>query len=386
MAAAEGVTVLVPETKKQRGNRRAPGEEPPTSHEEKAENLWDSLSSLTSDYFLTVHKQSETGEQFCVRYPGDKFDLGQVLEQLQKNYGGGDYRIRLYGGGTRGIKENKLISIAAPVLQNPAPGTAAAPGQAAVPEFFRLLLEQNQQLMARMELALNKPQPDPQEEFERSLNRMKLMREAMGMPAAGAAPAAAAADPFTQFSAMLAGVANMTGSIKDLLPTLMPPGEDKESLTALVREFGPTVLDLVKTGLQREKQQAQLPPPAAGPGQAQNPSAPAPAAPQQAAQEVKLDDNSLAFFKGLQAKAEADQDTGPLAKNLTALPQVVEFLKPLMTDPRPFRVLCTYWPDAMDHPGWWNDLLIDLADCLTKLPAAAKNDVNQGGSQPDKKP
>lgn len=80
-----------------------------------AENKIDAIASALkedSTAYLNVHRRitQNSPEEFVANFDADKYDFGQLLSYLQENYGGGDYRVRLYAKGR--IKANKLLQIA----------------------------------------------------------------------------------------------------------------------------------------------------------------------------------------------------------------------------------------------------------------------------------
>lgn len=92
-------------------------QEPLTDEEQKLSELVDALSS-DSQAYVSVHREV-TGQhqaEFIKRIPVDKFDHAQILENLRLEYGGGDYRLRVYVKGK--IKSNKLFTIAHASITN----------------------------------------------------------------------------------------------------------------------------------------------------------------------------------------------------------------------------------------------------------------------------
>jgi hypothetical protein len=86
-------------------------------HENKtdADNKVDAIAAALkedSTAYLNVHRRitQNSPEEFVANFDADKYDFGQLLSYLQENYGGGDYRVRLYAKGR--IKANKLLQIA----------------------------------------------------------------------------------------------------------------------------------------------------------------------------------------------------------------------------------------------------------------------------------
>lgn len=82
--------------------------------EEKAALLQEALSEDAGS-FITCHRVVGSGnipEEFVARFQADKYDYAQILEYLKENYGGGEYRLRLYVKGRLRKGGNKLIQIA----------------------------------------------------------------------------------------------------------------------------------------------------------------------------------------------------------------------------------------------------------------------------------
>lgn len=83
-----------------------------TDAQSKAESLSNALKD-DPESFVTIHRILGAGnmpEQYCTRFPADKFDIGQIQQMLASDYGAGDYRIRIYIKGR--VKGNKLLAIA----------------------------------------------------------------------------------------------------------------------------------------------------------------------------------------------------------------------------------------------------------------------------------
>lgn len=93
-----------------------------------AENRTDALAEALSDdpdAFINVSRQLSGGNspmEFVGRYPADKYDFGQLQAHLQREYGGGDYRLMLYAKGK--LRANKLITIATKIASATGPQTS----------------------------------------------------------------------------------------------------------------------------------------------------------------------------------------------------------------------------------------------------------------------
>ena len=81
-----------------------------TDAEKKTINLGSALSD-DPEAFVSIFQEIENRpSKYVTRISADKYDYGQLLEYLATEYGGGDYRIRLYANGK--LRANKLESIA----------------------------------------------------------------------------------------------------------------------------------------------------------------------------------------------------------------------------------------------------------------------------------
>lgn len=117
-----------------------------TEASDKAEALAEALRE-SEDSFITIHRTLGTGnapEEFVTRLPADKFDIGQIQSYLVDNYGGGDYRVRLYV--RKKLRGNKLISIANPIDKHATTPTGDAANILSV--VLQRMEAQNKQMMS----------------------------------------------------------------------------------------------------------------------------------------------------------------------------------------------------------------------------------------------
>lgn len=141
-----------------------------------AEKMTDDLANALRDDtsgFVTIHKEDNGRSMHVERIPSDKYDVGQLLDYLQINYGGGDYRIRVYSGGK--ITANKLISIAVKKVTQEGKSLA---GHGELASILEVITQQNNRVIEALSFQEKK---DPMEEMTKMFQMMTMMREAMGI-------------------------------------------------------------------------------------------------------------------------------------------------------------------------------------------------------------
>lgn len=140
-----------------------------TDADEKAAAMSEALKAGRDPYIL-IHRILSGGnspEEFIARFPVDKFDFGQLQDYLAENYGGGDYRVRLYSSNRLVKSGNKLITIA-----HRKKTVQANPGGDLVALVLQKMDQQNQMLMS----ILQKPkEQNSRAEFLDELIKMKAI-------------------------------------------------------------------------------------------------------------------------------------------------------------------------------------------------------------------
>lgn len=84
-------------------------EEQKTDAEARTDFLVDALTE-DSEAFVSIYREGLGPPQYCDRIPADKYDVAELMEYLKKDFGPGDYRVRVYVH--KKMKANKLITIA----------------------------------------------------------------------------------------------------------------------------------------------------------------------------------------------------------------------------------------------------------------------------------
>lgn len=132
------------------------------------------MSAMKDDdaSFVTIHRLHGAGnlpEEFVTRFPADKFDFGQIQAFLADNYGGGDYRVRLYV--KKKLRGNKMVSIAKKF--EPEKHSVSPAGEAA--SILHTVLERQEKMHQQMMQLVSQQnqQPDRMQFFQ----EMMMMKE-----------------------------------------------------------------------------------------------------------------------------------------------------------------------------------------------------------------
>lgn len=191
-----------------------------TEAEQLAEALEQDLSS-EGEAIIEVYREitGYRNKEVVGHFPADKYTLPELIIYLKTNYGPADYRIILKVN--KKIKQNKLISIAAPLSNS----TDITPQQTSVDPNAHALGDQLRRLT---DLIVAQTQKDPMHEMKNMFAMMTMMREAMGIPATPIQPA----DPIKQLENSLA--------LLDRLKGINGENEEKEpSMLELADKYAP---------------------------------------------------------------------------------------------------------------------------------------------------
>jgi len=200
---------------------------------------------------------------WCADYSPEEFE-GGGFDMIRTQWGPGAYEIRVYGGDAAGagfglLGRSELDIVAAAV--NAAPATA---GMSELSQILARMAEQQaSQNQAILQALTNKP--DPMASMKESFALMTMMREAMGLNGANAAPPKSSISEIVEAIRELKGAQELIGGEK--------PEVDADNPLALV----PQIIELVKMAAQKNQAPAEITFPAihTPPGLAAAPSAPA---------------------------------------------------------------------------------------------------------------
>lgn len=103
--------------------------------------------------YIVIHAVEGQSESRCMKVPADKYAYDDLMDVVARDFGAGDYRIRLYLKATHGrfvLTENRLESIKAPKTDNPVVPFGNVPANAPTDVLLRELVERQQKQMDLM--------------------------------------------------------------------------------------------------------------------------------------------------------------------------------------------------------------------------------------------
>lgn len=142
--------------------------------------LEDLLSSMSGDEGSYINVWEEiTGyrdKTFIDCFPSDQFSYSELLKHIQRTYGGGNYRLMVYGKG--GIQKggNKLVRIKSAIGDKSAPASSTGGGDT-IALIMREMKEQNATMMAMMRDSMQAQQPKSNMEMLQELQLMKAIMQ-----------------------------------------------------------------------------------------------------------------------------------------------------------------------------------------------------------------
>lgn len=316
-----------------------------TDAESRAADMSDALRS-GRDPYVTVHRITGSGnapEEYVTRLPADKFDFGQLQEFIAKNYGGGDYRVRLYSSNKLVKSGNRMISIAHPVEK------PANQDQGLLSVLIQKMDRQNEILMA----ALTKKVEVQPQQFNREsyLDELLKMKALFGGGGGGG----------------IESIKEALGFVKELGLNI---GQEKEEagFGELLAQFAPLVT-----------QAADQPVPQVQPkmrGYQENPINSNP----QRSQQMNMQQMQLRFGLGqLLAAARKNADPGHWA--ITVLDMLDgETVKQFVSEGDPVKKMIELCPDVEAHKQWFR-LLAEHLKALLGLPSTVSDEYDTDDDQ-----
>jgi hypothetical protein len=197
----------------------------------KADIMQEALSE-DANSFITVHRILSAGnmpEEFIGRYPVDKYDYGQLLDILATQYGGGDYRIRLYVKGRLKKGGNKLVPIASAIKKESQQPSGASEAAGILSTVLDRLETNNARMMQMMQQQITvRPSGDNEEAF---LNKMLLYKQL-----------------FAQEPRSAGGFADILATVEGLKTLGIQIGNQEESdgsFTKIAAQFAPIAVAML---------------------------------------------------------------------------------------------------------------------------------------------
>ena len=187
---------------------------------------------------LNVYRIVNGSREYCAKYLPEEFEEG-TFELLRKNFGSGEYELRLYATHPESRKFVVRSSTRVKIAQSQNSSEPAALPNGLSQVLATIATGQQQMLNALVEMKQT-PQKDPMEEMTKMLSMMTMMREAMGI---------------TNHRQEKSSIGEIVSAIKELKGAaneLVPAEKEKEpdSLMAML----PKVLEMVSAGQQAQTQ------------------------------------------------------------------------------------------------------------------------------------
>lgn len=191
---------------------------------------------------LNVYRIVNGTREYCAKYLPEEFEEG-TFELLRKNFGAGEYELRLYAT----HPESKKFVVRSSTRVKIAQGHAL-PEPSGMPAGMSQVLTtiaQGQEHMLRALVEMKQaPQKDPMEEMTKMLSMMTMMREAMGLNVQQR-------QEKSSIGEIVAAIKELKGAASELVPT--PEEKEPDSLMGMM----PKVLELISAGQQAQQMQPQ---------------------------------------------------------------------------------------------------------------------------------
>jgi hypothetical protein len=181
---------------------------------------------------------------WCKNYSAADFEAGGDLEMIRREWGPGDYQLRLYGtrAGAFGMLTKEDIGLVADPRAT-APPTMQAQQQNSELAMMLKSMAENQAAMMR---ALAE-RPDPMAQMAPMLTLLGQMKNVFG-------PSESTQAPKSQLSDIVAAIREL----REVSSEINPPPPEPDSSGGLIPMAG-QVMELVRMGMENRQQQPQLP-------------------------------------------------------------------------------------------------------------------------------
>lgn len=181
---------------------------------------------------------------WCKNYSAADFEAGGDLEMIRREWGPGDYQLRLYGtrAGAFGMLTKEDIGLVADPRAT-APPTMQAQQQNSELAMMLKSMAENQAAMMR---ALAE-RPDPTAQMAPMLTLLGQMKNVFG-------PSESTQAPKSQLSDIVAAIREL----REVSSEINPPPPEPDSSGGLIPMAG-QVMELVRMGMESRQQQPQLP-------------------------------------------------------------------------------------------------------------------------------
>lgn len=282
---------------------------------------------------LNVYRIVNGSREYCAKYLPEEFEEG-TFELLRKNFGAGEYELRLYATHPESrkfvVRSSTRVKIAQ--SQNSNESNALPNGLSQV--LATIASGQQQMLNALVEMK-QAPQKDQMEEMTKMLSMMTMMREAMGITNQR--------QEKSSIGEIVSAIKELKGAASELVP-------EKEKEPDSLMSMLPKVLEMVSAGQQAQAQAIPM----------QIPSVQMPQSFEQPVQQNAPDqENDVNFMTMVKLKGYLTSLTNLAAKNETieigakyVYDNLPDDLIELMELPNWFELLSGVTPEVKKHEDW----------------------------------
>jgi len=285
---------------------------------------------------LNVYRLVNGAREYCAKYQPEEFEEG-TFELLRKNFGAGEYELRLYATHpeTRKfvVRSSTRVKIAQSSVSNE---SSSLPN--GLNQVLSTIAQGQQQMLSALVEMKQAPQKDPMEEMTKMLSMMTMMREAMGLNFQQR-------QEKSSIGEIVSAIKELKGAATELVPT--PQKEEPDSLMSML----PKVLEMVSAGQQVQAQQNAVLSPVTLPSTIEQ----APINQQQ----TQTEGNDVNFMTMIKLKGYLKSLTDLAEKNET-IEKAAQFvydnlpddLIELMAMPNWFELLSGVAPEVKKHEKW----------------------------------
>jgi hypothetical protein len=195
-----------------------------TDQEEKSESLFDQLKSDPSSY-INIMRQPLGGRntmEFVARFDADKFDFGGIMNYIQNQYGGGEYRLMAYCKGK--LRANQLLSIAHVVTKKENDDS-----------FNHMMLQQIEKLNHQI-IAIAQERNTGGNSRKEMLEEMLMYKQLFGG---------------NERSGGFSEIMSVVSGLKELGISVGQPSEEKDGFGDLIGKFAPMATALITASAQQ---------------------------------------------------------------------------------------------------------------------------------------
>lgn len=281
------------------------------------------------------------------------------------------YRVNIRGPNGLIPGGNRTFALAAKLDEEYLPAKGQSQETALLAEMMRQQREEMREFRQMMRDALSRPPADPFQEMQKTFGMIAAMREAFGMN--NQPQQTQPQNPMEMVTSVVSLITGITDAKVKLAGAL--GGNDAEPVdpwAGAIREFaGPLLTTIQREQDLRARALDYQRPPIVSPDGAGAPPPP----------ETKLSTVPqfvVDFLNKLQKRAENDDETDEVAKEILADSQIVSLLRHISSMEKPYRKIIDIVPEAIDYPLWWGDLIALIQEAFDDDGSSSQDSATAG--------